>query len=94
MFPEYREQMAHLRASDRNFARLCDKHAALDQLVEAMMARKSPALQPEIEALKKRKLSVKEEIYGLLRDVEPLMTLKQQHNYLTTPASTMAYRAL
>lgn len=82
MFPEYREQMAQLKANDRNFSRLVDKHALLDQQVQAMIDRRSPELQGEIDRLKKLKLSVKEEAYGLLRDAQPQLALQQYKNYL------------
>lgn len=82
MFTQYREQIEQLRAADKNFSRLCDKHSALDAEVQAMVERKSPSLQVEIENLKKQKLAVKEEIYTMLRDAEPMLALKQQRNYM------------
>jgi len=94
MFSEYREQIALLRASDKNFSRLCDKHSALDAEVEALVRRKSPDLQLEIENLKKQKLAVKETLYQMLREAEPLLALKQQKNYvnLTTLAQMSGVR--
>ena len=50
--------------------------------VEALVQRKSPSLQIEIERLKKQKLAVKEEIYALLQQALPELELKQQKNYL------------
>lgn len=82
MFTEYQQQMEQLRATDKNFSRLCDKHSALDAEVEALVQRKSPSLQIEIECLKKQKLAVKEEIYALLQQALPELELKQQKNYL------------
>lgn len=82
MFSQYREQIDQLRATDKNFSRLCDKHSALAAEVEALVERKSPSLQVEIEQLKKQKLAVKQEIYNMLRDAEPMLVLKQQKNYL------------
>lgn len=82
MFTQYREQIEQLRASDKNFSRLCDKHSALDAQVQSLVERKSPSLQVEIESLKKQKLAVKEEIYSMLRAAEPMLVLKQQKNYL------------
>lgn len=94
MFSEYREQIEQLRASDKNFSRLCDKHSALDAQVEALVQRKSPGLQVEIESLKKQKLAVKEELYAMLQDAEPMLALKQQKNYvnLTTLADMSGVR--
>ena len=82
MFSQYREQIEQLRASDKNFSRLCDKHSALAAEVDALVQRKSPALQVQVESLKKQKLAVKEEIYNMLRDAEPVLALKQQKNYV------------
>lgn len=82
MFSEYREQIELLRATDKNFSRLCEKHSALDAEVEALVQRKSPSLQVEIESLKKQKLAVKEEVYAMLREAEPMLALKQQKNYV------------
>ena len=96
MFPEYRDQIADLRANDRNFSRLYDKHCARDQQVEQLVARKSNDLQLEIERLKKQKLAVKEQIYAMLVNAAPTMALKQYKNYMDQEwretAAPMAYR--
>lgn len=94
MFSEYREQIEQLRSSDKNFSRLCDKHSALDAQIEALLQRKSPSLQMEIESLKKQKLVVKEQLYAMLREAEPMLALKQQKNYmnLTTLAQMSGVR--
>lgn len=70
MFPEYREQIAHLRANDRHFSRIFDEHNKLDHEVKQLEDKRSPALDDEIEALKKQKLLMKEEIYAMLRKAE------------------------
>ncbi len=67
MFPEYREKIAQLRASDRHFSRLFDEHNKIDHEVKQLEDKHSPALQAEIEVLKKQKLALKEELYALLR---------------------------
>ena len=67
MFPEYREQIAHLRANDRHFSRIFDEHNKLDHEVKQLEEKHSPAFQADIEALKKQKLALKEEIYNMLR---------------------------
>ena len=82
MFSQYPEQIEQLRATDKNFDRLCTKHSALDAEIETLVQRKSPSLQLEIESLKKQKLAVKEELYGLLQNALPELELKQQKNYL------------
>lgn len=82
MFSEYPEQIALLRASDKNFSRLCDKHSALDAEIQALVQRKSPELQLDIERLKKQKLAVKQEAYQLLQQALPELALKLQKNYV------------
>ena len=70
MFPEYREQIAHLRANDRHFSRLFDEHNKLDHEVKRLEDKNSPAYQNDIELLKKQKLVLKEQIYELLRKTD------------------------
>lgn len=82
MFAEYSEQIEQLRATDKNFSRLCEKHSALDAEVEALVRRRSPSLHFEIENLKKQKLAVKEELYAMLQDALPELALKEQKNYM------------
>lgn len=67
MFPEYREQIAHLRASNRHFSRLFDEHNALDQQIQNMVREHLPARDMDIEALKKQKLALKEALYSMLK---------------------------
>jgi len=67
MFPEYREKITHLRANDRHFSRIFDEHNKLDHEVQQLEDKHSPAVQNELEALKKQKLALKEEIYVMLR---------------------------
>lgn len=70
MFPEYRDQIAQLRASDRHFIRLFDKHNHLDHQVKGLEEKRSPAFQVEIENLKKEKLAIKGELYAILKKLE------------------------
>lgn len=70
MFPEYREQIAHLRANDRHFSRLFNEHNKLDHEVKQLEDKNSPAYQNDIELLKKQKLVLKEQIYELLRKTD------------------------
>ena len=72
MFPEYREQISHLKTSDQHFAKLFDRHNALDQTIRNMEARIELAGADEIESLKKEKLHLKDELYALLRRHAPI----------------------
>ena len=67
MFPEYRELITQLKTTDRHFLNLFDKHNDLDLKIRNLELHIEHATQHEIEALKKEKLALKDELYGLLR---------------------------
>jgi len=67
MFPEYRDLISQLKGHDHHFTRLFDKHNALDQTIKNMEAGIESGTQFEIEQLKKEKLLLKDELYGILR---------------------------
>ena len=67
MFPEFRDLITQLKTTDFHFTRLFDKHNALDEKITLMVAQTGPAADLEIEALKKQKLALKDEIYALLK---------------------------
>lgn len=70
MFPEYRQLITQLKNQDRHFQQLFDRHNELDQKIKNMEARLEPATSMEIEALKKEKLSLKDQLYTILRKIE------------------------
>ena len=67
MFPEFREQIADLRANDRHFSRLFEQHNALDHEIKNLEDRRTPSLHTQIEKLKKEKLLIKERLYTMLK---------------------------
>ncbi|WP_434516170.1 YdcH family protein [Dechloromonas sp. ARDL1] len=67
MFPEYRDLITQLKTTDRHFLNLFDRHNELDQKIKNMEAHIEHATPIEIEALKKEKLVLKDELYSLLR---------------------------
>jgi len=67
MFPEYRDLITRLKGHDGHFTRLFDKHNELDQVIKNKEAHIEPGSQAEIEQLKKEKLLLKDQIYGILR---------------------------
>ena len=67
MFPEFREQIADLRANDRHFSRLFEQHNALDHEIKNLEDRRTPSLHTQIEKLKKEKLLIKEKLYTMLK---------------------------
>ncbi|MDI9855747.1 DUF465 domain-containing protein [Comamonas sp. 17RB] len=67
MFPEFREQIADMRANDRHFSRLFEQHNALDHEIKNLEDRRTPSLHTQIEKLKKEKLLIKERLYTMLK---------------------------
>ncbi|UTH74606.1 YdcH family protein [Chromobacterium sp. IIBBL 290-4] len=67
MFPEYRDLISRLKTEDQHFAKLFDLHNELDQQIKNMEARIISASAAEIENLKKEKLKLKDQLYGLLK---------------------------
>ncbi len=70
MFPEYRELITQLKTSDHHFSRLFDKHNDIDQQIKNMESHIASGTPVEIENLKKEKLSLKDELYAILRKAE------------------------
>ncbi len=64
MFHEHREIITQLKAGDKHFHNLFDKHNDLDE--EIAQLEKAHADQFEIEAKKKEKLRLKDEIYNVI----------------------------
>jgi uncharacterized protein len=67
MFPEYRDLITQLKTTDRHFLNLFEKHNELDQKIKNMESGVEPATSLAIEALKKEKLVLKDELYQILR---------------------------
>ena len=70
MFPEYRELISQLIASDQHFLNLINKHTEMSQRIEDMEAGIEPATHEEIETLKKKKLAIKDKVYKVLRQAK------------------------
>ena len=69
MFPEYRDLISELKTSDRYFQSLFEKHNTLDQRIKNIESRLESGTPDEIEVLKKKKLAIKDELYGLLQKI-------------------------
>lgn len=70
MFPEYRDLISRLKTEDAHFTRLFDEHNELDQRIKNMEARIEPGTPTEIEILKKKKLSLKDQLYVILKEAD------------------------
>ena len=68
MFPEYRDLITRLKTEDAHFTRLFDEHNDLDQRIKNLEARIELGTDAEIETLKKEKLSLKDQLYVILKD--------------------------
>lgn len=69
MFPEYRDLIDRLKTegTHQRFLSLFERHSQLDQQIAAMGDKDAGSVHQEIEALKREKLRVKDELYALLR---------------------------
>ncbi|MWP62265.1 YdcH family protein [Gilliamella sp. Pas-s25] len=67
MFPEYREIISKLKNTDLRFQKLFDQHNELDQKIKNIESGIIVNTTDTIEALKKQKLKIKDEIYEILR---------------------------
>ena len=67
MFPEFRDLITNLKNKDAYFDRLFEKHNELDHEIKNMQENIQLATHMEIEALKKEKLRIKDELYQYLK---------------------------
>ena len=65
--PEYREQIHELKMSDKHFARLFEEYHDLDHEVRRIEEGVENTGDAYLEDLKKRRLKLKDEMYGMLR---------------------------
>ena len=66
MFPEYRDLITQLKTTDHHFLNLFDKHNDLDKQIKNMETRVAGSTHEEIEAAKKAKLHLKDQLYAIL----------------------------
>lgn len=69
MFHEYRDLISELKTNNRYFQILFEKHSVLDLRIRNMESRLEPGSSDEIEVLKKKKPSIKDELYSLLQKI-------------------------
>ena len=69
MFPEYRDLITRLKTegSNHRFLHLFEKHNELDHKITALENHDAGSVHAEIEALKKEKLHIKDELYTILK---------------------------
>jgi uncharacterized protein YdcH (DUF465 family) len=71
MFPEHRDLITQLKGRDAHFTRLFERHNELDQQIKNMEAHIAPGSPLDVENLKKEKLSLKDQIYAVLKKAQP-----------------------
>lgn len=64
--PEHREKIHALKVSDRHFAKLFDDYHAVDREVRRLEGEGIPVADESIEALKKQRLQLKDQLYSML----------------------------
>lgn len=64
MFHEYRDIITELKQKDAHFHKIFDKHNELDDAIAEL--EKNHADQFEVEAKKKEKLKLKDEVYNYI----------------------------
>ncbi|PKO88732.1 MAG: hypothetical protein CVU16_13435 [Betaproteobacteria bacterium HGW-Betaproteobacteria-10] len=67
LFPEYRELINELKASDSDFLEIFKQHDELDQQIRNMEHGTERGAHIEIENMKKEKLLLKDALYASLR---------------------------
>jgi len=68
MLHEYKNEIHDLKQSNAHFAKVFEKHNALDQQVEDAEADRVILTDVELETLKKEKLLLKDEAYKMILD--------------------------
>lgn len=68
MLHEYREEITALKTENAHFAKIFEKHNALDDKINDIDAGRAHMDQLELETLKKEKLKLKDEAYAMIMD--------------------------
>lgn len=72
MFPEYRDLISKLKQEDAHFSRLFDEHNELDDKITGLENDPvtSVSAENEIDALKVKKLALKDQLYEILKKAD------------------------
>ena len=66
-FPEMRERIHQMKTTDNHFARLFAEYDAADHAVHRIESGAEASEDERLEQLKKQRLSLKDELFGLLK---------------------------
>ncbi len=67
-FPELRDRIHEMKMSDTHFARLFDEYDVMEHNVHRIESGAEAASDERLEELKKQRLSLKDELFGLLKN--------------------------
>ncbi len=70
-FPEFESAIHALKVSDSHFQRLFDRYHEVNRHVVRIEVEAEVASEPELEDLKKERLKLKDELYGMLQRFTP-----------------------
>ncbi|AUZ04799.1 MULTISPECIES: YdcH family protein [Vitreoscilla] len=68
MFPEFRDLTIQLRNEDPDFSLIYQQHQQLDDQIKLLCNDSKAATGLDLEALKKQKLQLKDQMYRYLKD--------------------------
>lgn len=73
MFPEFQGLVEDLKSKNPHFSSMLDRHRDLDQQIAKMESGDGSGIHEhlEVEALKKKKLALKDELYQILKKAQP-----------------------
>ncbi|MBB1439528.1 DUF465 domain-containing protein [Shewanella sp. SG41-4] len=67
MFPEYRDLITKLKATDKHFIKKFNEHNELDEQITALEKRSSSDVTSELKLMKSTRLHLKEQILEILK---------------------------
>lgn len=70
MFPEFRDLIQELRDNNPHFSKIFEDHEQLDREISQLELDPVHQINDDIEALKRKKLRLKDEMYHLLRHAQ------------------------
>lgn len=68
-FPEYGERIHALKTGNTHFAKLFDEYHGVTREIERLEGTGIPVADESFEALKRQRLNLKDQLYGMLRAV-------------------------
>ncbi len=66
-FPEYEDQIHALKVSNRHFSVLAERYHETNRAIHRMEAEVEPVSDETLEDMKKQRLALKDEIFGMLQ---------------------------